>query len=386
MSKYALVAIGYNRPDSMERLLESLKAAEYDNDNVTLIISIDNSGNDDVEKYVKGFEWPYGDKIIRTFKERQGLRKHILKCGEYVNEYDAIAVFEDDVVAAPGFYMYMKAAVEKYADDDRVAGISLYNHLWNVNAKMPFQPAYSKYDVYFLQFAQSWGQIWMRDQWLAFSEWYSKNNGKLEPQDTLPSFVTNWPETSWLKYHIKYCVDMNKYFVYPYKALTTCYSDIGQHNTVKNNITQIPFLEDVKRNYDLPDIDDAIKYDVFFERVLTGKEINGISSDEICFDFYGSKNTYSGYRYVVTIKYLPYKLVNSYSLELRPQEANVIKEIPGDEIFLYDTSESAPTIKGNNDIKYFAYAFRLFNKGNNMVDYIIDRVKNRFRRIMKSSR
>ena len=37
----AIVAVGYNRPDSMENLLKSIVNAEYESDNVDLIISID---------------------------------------------------------------------------------------------------------------------------------------------------------------------------------------------------------------------------------------------------------------------------------------------------------------------------------------------------------
>ena len=161
MGKYAIVAIGYNRADSMQRLLNSLSKVEYDGDDVSIIISIDNSGTDFVEKCADKFVWDFGEKIVKTYPERLGLRNHILSCGNFLKDYDAMAVFEDDIVVAPGFYMYMKETVAKYESDDRIAGISLYNHLWNVNAKLPFQPQCSPYDVYFLQFAQSWGQIWM---------------------------------------------------------------------------------------------------------------------------------------------------------------------------------------------------------------------------------
>ena len=121
---YAIVAIGYNRVNSIKRLLESLLRADYLNDKVDLIISIDNSGTTSVEEYAANMEWPFGNKIIKTYPKRMGLRNHILTCGDYVEGYDGIAVFEDDIFVAPTFYSFMKQAVEFYKDDDNVA--------WNI--------------------------------------------------------------------------------------------------------------------------------------------------------------------------------------------------------------------------------------------------------------
>ena len=39
--KIAIVAVGYNRPDSMNDLLKSIVKADYDSDRVDLIVSID---------------------------------------------------------------------------------------------------------------------------------------------------------------------------------------------------------------------------------------------------------------------------------------------------------------------------------------------------------
>ena len=75
MKKLAILAIGYNRVDSISRLLESLNVANYGGDQVPLIISIDNSGSDDVEKYANQFLWKHGEKIVKTYPERLGLRK-----------------------------------------------------------------------------------------------------------------------------------------------------------------------------------------------------------------------------------------------------------------------------------------------------------------------
>ena len=43
MIKPAIVAIGYNRPKLMKRLLDSVGKAYYEEDDISLIISIDES-------------------------------------------------------------------------------------------------------------------------------------------------------------------------------------------------------------------------------------------------------------------------------------------------------------------------------------------------------
>ena len=137
--RYGIVAIGYNRKKSLQRLLEALNHVDYQEYAPILIISLDYSGVLDIIKTAEEFRWDYGEKIVKSYEKQQGLRKHILKCGDYIDEYqlDAIAVFEDDIVPSPAFFSYMVQAVQYYKDDMEIAGISLYTHLWNVNQEMP---------------------------------------------------------------------------------------------------------------------------------------------------------------------------------------------------------------------------------------------------------
>lgn len=380
MGKYALIAIGYNRADKMQRLLKSLQGACYGTDDVTLIISIDNSGTDAVENVANSFLWTHGPKRVITYSERQGLKNHILHCGNLVIGYDALAVFEDDVVASVGFYQYMKNAVEKYGSDPRIAGISLYNHLWNVHVSVPFEPAFSQYDAYFLQFAQSWGQIWMKDQWLAFAAWYEKHKEEPEPQENIPYDVTGWPKTSWLKYHIKYCIETDKYFVYPYKALSTCFSDIGEHCWEQDSHLQVPMLATSKKEYCLPSLDDAdaVKYDAFFERVFCEGQIAGIDVKDICIDLYGFRKGYMGKRYVLTTRRLPYRCVKTFGMELRPQEMNAVYDMPGEDFFLYDLSQSEPQNKrAKNGLRVFRYRFKLYGHTRQLMLCVMDKTWHR---------
>lgn len=366
MTRYAIVVIGYNRADSISRLLVSLAQGIY-SESVDLLISIDNSGTDTVEKCATEFEWKFGNKKVFTYPSRLGLRRHILHCGDFLKNYEAIAVFEDDVVPSPGFFNYMKATVEKYSGDENVAGISLYGIQWNQTVNKPFEPTNAGDDVYFMQLAQSWGQIWMRKQWYDFIDWYNTFTDTSFDNANVPPNVRGWPNTSWLKYHIRYCIERKKYFVYPYVSLTTCFSEVGQNTKQESALLQVSYLASEKKNYKLPAYEDAIKYDAYMERQL----------EDVDCDLYGGKEVYQKAK-VLSIRPLSYKIISTYGLLLRPHEMNYINKIPGEIIKLYDTTQPCKLSNRTWEMEEFKYRFRVYNQARQMFVYLRQRLKKKF--------
>lgn len=380
MNNMAVVVVGYNRIPGMIRLLESLEAAHYGNDKVDLIVSLDNCGSDSVEKAARAFQWSHGEKIVRTFLERQGLRKHILACGDYLRQYEAIAVFEDDLVVSPAYYEYMKQTVQFYKENDDIAGISLFSHKINVNTYLPFTPDAGINDVFYLQFAQSWGQIWLREQWFKFKEWYEQNEEIILQADNVPEFVSNWPKTSWLKYHIKYCIENNKYFVYPYISLTTCFSDAGEHSKETNTTFQVPMQTALGKVYALSDkMEELVRYDAFFERQGLSKYL-GVPEKDLMVDLYGTKKIGRN-RYLLTRKMLPYRVCRSYALCMRPHEHNVMLPVKGDDIFLYDTEVRSEAKKGKGmEAITVSYYYNLTANWRMLISYIGEKIGKKIRK------
>jgi len=383
--KYALVAVGYNRPHSMERLLRSLERAYYGGDSIELYVSIDNSGTDAVEKFAEGFQWSHGEKHILTYPQRQGLRNHIMGLGRLLDEYDAIAMFEDDVVVAEGFYHYMKQAIEFYSEEDRVAGISLYTNLWNEFACLPFRPMSSEYDAYFFQFAESRGQIWLKKQWREFKKWYDEHNGESIASENMPEIAANWPKSSWKKYHIKYCIETNKFFVYPYQSQTTIFSDIGTHTRRIDTFIQVELSHGIKKLFKFPSIDSksAVFYDAFYERMLMPQNDGFEKYKNCCFDLYGMKQGYEGKRFVLSTKNLPYKIIESYGFQMKPQEENIFWEVEGNSAYMYDTQiPEHNTLK--NAVGTFRYRYDLYDHSRELMacvkESLCQRVKNLFRK------
>ena len=231
MKSFAIVLICYNRIGGIKRLLSSLENVDYDGrTDINLIFSIDNSGTNVVENFARKYNWPYGPKTIRTFNERQGLKKHILQCGDYTEQYDIVVALEDDIYVSDSMYLYAYQAAEFYEDEDNVAGISLYTFQKNwLKWLLRFEPQHCEYDTYFLKVAQSWGQVWTNKKWKPFKLWLS-NNPEFIKDNTIPQALNQWPESSWLKFHDRYCIEKGKYFVYPYVAVSTNCSDAGEHS------------------------------------------------------------------------------------------------------------------------------------------------------------
>lgn len=349
MGTIALVAVGYNRSDSIEQLLQSLLRAEYENDRVDLIISLDKGPKQqEVVSVAESFKWTYGEKVIRVFSERQGLRSHIIQCGDLTEKYDAVVVLEDDLMVAPHFYSYVKQAVDYYKDNEHIAGISLYKHQTHPGVNRPFEPAHNGFDVYMQQFAMSWGQCWTRRMWEQFRAWYNKNENKdLSEGELLPAYVAHWNKQSWLKYYMRYIVENDKYFVYPYFSLSTNASDAGEHCRIPNNDFQVA-LQEGDMEYRFPNFENAVKYDVFFERV--GIDIFPELKGKKLLDLYGDRISYGDADYLISTKSLPYKVIRSIQLRVRPAEMNCIMPSGGNGAFVYDLKEAATTPKTNQDI------------------------------------
>lgn len=358
--KTAIICVAYNRADSLQRLLTSLEQACYP-ETATLIISIDKSNTDAVEKMAEDYHWPHGDLRIAKHDKNLGLRQHMLSLGKYFDEFDALIVLEDDVTVATSFYYFACACVEKYFGNEDIAGISLYSFSTNYHTYLPFSPAKSQYDVYLMNCAQSWGEVWMKPQWEKFIKWYEchSDNFNLE---YLPQSLNQWPKSSWLKYHTRYCIEENKYFVYPYASMSTNNVDPGEnyHGPI-DTIFQASLLASLQTNFRLPDANKAeIRYDGFFQPKFLGRHLGIAEGDELCVDLFSDKPACLYRHYLLSNRSLPYKVIKSFALHLRPIEMNIITQREGNEIWLYDTTVSAPAPKAT--ARYLAYAY-FYQKG-----------------------
>lgn len=355
VNRLGIIVVGYKNTVGINRLFSSLDKVEYSDDDVTLIISIDYSGDLSVKELAENYRWEHGAKIVKAYESNLGLRTHILKCGDYIEEFDldAVAVLEDDIYVAPNMYSYMRESVAFYGNDLNIAGISLYKHEFNIYAKRPFQELKDGGDTFFMQYAQSWGQIWLRKQWSEFRAWYNAKQWESIDQDMVPDNVLDW-KNSWLKFHIMYCIDQKKYFVYPRISLTTDFSDAGTHCVSNTTSMQVAFDMSSNKDWKFNTIEstNAI-YDCFFENQRLGAFLKEPSVE---IDLYGTKKKIYTKNKLLTNRLLPYRVEKSFGLSLRPHEANILFDIAGFDYYLYNLNDKdrIPNDK-NKNVRIFEY-------------------------------
>lgn len=359
--KPAIVVVAFNRPRSLERLLRSLNDAVYQDQNITLIISIDKCDtNQDVLEIAKAFQWEYGTKEVVYQSENLKLRKHIIKCAGYSSNYGSVIILEDDLYVSPYFYEYAVAALEFSETDNRVAGVSLYNHCVNVNNSEPFEKIDDGYDNWYLQLASSWGEAWTKKQWEDFYQWYTQHQDMELAGNDIPAFVSGWPASSWLKYFIKYLVGSNKYFFYPRISLTTNFGDAGTNAFTDSTDFQVA-LQCAPKEFCFSKLDNSRSvYDSFFENTLVATSI-GFEGVDI--DLYGTKPIGRS-QYLLSRNIYDCKIIKSYACSMRPHEANIMQQILGKDFFLYDTSNKEKNSHVYDDVRKMRYCVRYIRKEN----------------------
>lgn len=355
--RYAIVSVGYNRLKSQRRLLESIKKADYSSyDSVPLVISIDCSGDEELYDFARNFDWPYGDKYVIIHEKRKGLKEHILSCGDLTQYFKGIILLEDDIYVSKDFYNYTVCMDSVYGGCDKVASIALYSNEMNGFCWLPLVRLRNESDVFADQSVCSWGEFWNTRMWSDFREWLAKTDIPWDSID-MPHQIKEWTR-AWSKFYDAYMVMEDKYSIYPYTPLTTNFSDAGEHGSANNTIVQVS-LQQGKKKYNTLPFENLVKYDIYSNNLDLTKILN-IAREDICLDLYGVRPNDKKCRYYLTVKRLPYKCLKSYGLFMRPQELNVIEGIPGNDIFLYDTTVRSRRPKGNglsNRLVYYLHGF-----------------------------
>lgn len=339
--KGSIVIIGYNRADSVIECYNSVSKAIYDEDKIDLIFSLDyHEKQNDIYDRIKDLEWNHGDLIIKRYSERQGLKNHVLQCGDYVNNYDFIVMLEDDIRVSNSFYLYIKAVLEKFNGNKNIACISLYQCQFNEAVGRKFIPQTNDSDCYMMSLVQSWGQCWTKSMWSDFRTWYA-NNQEFPINEFIPKWIYDRDSRAWTNLFQGYMSNNNKYVVYPYLAYSTNTSLAGEHSKNQNSNYETPLVVN-KKHFNICDFDESVKYDAFLERendIIFDYQYN---NEKVLLDLYGTRTIYGNAKYLASVNRLPYEVVESYGLVSKPHEINLVNKTQGDTIFLYDLTKKLP--------------------------------------------
>lgn len=338
--RIAIVAVGYNRPKALSRLLDSVSNAQYEVPDVPLVISIDASGNQELYDFVNGYQWKHGQKFVNIQSERLGLKDHIFKCMSLSRYFKGVIILEDDIFVSPFFYHYAITSLDKYGNDNRVAGIALYTNEYDGGNGVPIQHLNNGYDVFAWQECCTWGELFNERMWNNFSTWMKHFNDDFSDID-ISETIKKWPR-AWSKYMMAYMAENNRFFIFPHVSVTTNFNDAGgEHGGGDSSLVQVSLLQGEKK-YQLGDFDELVHYDCYLGNLEIADWI-GVNAIDLTVDFYGGRTMYKS-RYILAPFDLPYKKIRGYRLCMRPWELNVKYGIEGSDLFLYDRETTKPEI------------------------------------------
>lgn len=385
--KPAIVVVAFNREKALKRLLESLQKS-YCPQDTTLIISIDRAeDNQNIFDIANNFNWTFGEKKVRYLVENVGLKKHIISCGDYSNEYGSVIILEDDLFVSPYFYEYAVQALEYYKQDSRIAGISLFRYpkIEKTTNPMPFEPLRDNSDVHFIQYASSWGQAWTKEQWNGFREWFDKDPFHEDYFPVTPFNVIYWPLKSWKKFFIFYMIEYDKYFVYPNISLTANFDDGGSNRSNKTYEYQVQ-LKTYAGNLVFKPLSEAQNvYNAYFE--LSARIIQQFNPKLKEYDFhvdlYGLMRKLEMHKeYILTIKKCKNPIL-TFARDLKPHEMNVLYDIQGGYIALCKVDDLLEDYHIVEDkpfsIEDFEYHYRPFFRIKELIKFAIQLIKKKLK-------
>lgn len=348
----AIVVIAYNRPHSLERLLNSLTNAVYpSHDQITLHISIDFSEETGVVEIANSFIWEHGKKVVQCQPQRLGLLKHVLLCGDLTEKYNELIVLEDDLVVAPDFYNYANQAINYYSNESEVAGISLFRYRCEENRFLPFVPLNDGSDVHFIQVASSWGQAWNRAQWNTFKEWLAKN--ERSQLNAIPAYMKQWGTNSWKRFFNCYLIETNRFFVFPSTSLSTNFEDEGT-NASSTGLMQVPLQIGVRDYHFSAITDSSCIYDAYFELLpkCIKKSLPELENYNFDVDTYGAKPKDNAFDFRLTTRTGSDPIVE-FGSTMVPLIANVLFKSTGNEIGLFPMN----SIEFEDTIQHLRYHY-----------------------------
>ena len=211
-----VVVLACNKPDSLNRLFDSLVNVDYEGDRIDLVVSLDIGylGFYDLPTLIliKKLSWSYGKLKVVLKREHRGQLNQWLEAYSSVESGDncPILILEDNLMLSPFWYEYLKVVLSESNSrklHETVAG-------WSLEAPYPGQ-AYPE------ETSVMMGDIrWVRSfvpvltKWISFLQWYNKESRHvpLNAFKNSPAFRldnrgnwSNWESSVWANWYWYYC-------------------------------------------------------------------------------------------------------------------------------------------------------------------------------------
>ena len=192
-----IVVFGFNRPEHMNRMLESLcKNSESLYSKVIFFIDgYDDKNNELISEtlQVVNKDWGFKEKFVNFREINYGCKFNIIHgISQVLQDSETVIVLEDDLILGKNFLNFMNTSLQKYKDNDKVWAISGWGHPQLLNTKKSSS---------FSSLTSPWGWGTWKNNWNIFTEnkLYNKNlisdlNEKEKNQFLFYGYADYWEE------------------------------------------------------------------------------------------------------------------------------------------------------------------------------------------------
>ncbi|KAK8582155.1 hypothetical protein V6N12_072348 [Hibiscus sabdariffa] len=244
----------FNRLNSLTRCLTSLSKAHYDPGlPVHLHIFIDhfpNQSKSDIDlklmeslgimRFVDGFEWKWGQKIVHYRTANVGLQAQWLEAWWPTSDDEFAFVVEDDLELSPMYFKYLKALILNFYYNasnfsPSVYGASLQRPRFVPGKHGDKMLLESTSGLFFYQLVGTWGQLLFPKPWKEFRLWYDDHKAKNIKPFLDGMVTTGWykkmGERIWTPWFIKFIHSRGYFNIYTKfadeKSLSVSHRDVG---------------------------------------------------------------------------------------------------------------------------------------------------------------
>jgi len=181
MNLAPIIVFGFNRPEHMKRMLNSLQKNKESLESKVIfyIDGYDGINDKKINETLKvvNSEWNFKEKIVKFRPNNFGCKKNIIDgISEVLNTENKAIIIEDDLELNSYFLEFMNTSLEKYNNNETVWSISGWCHPQLINYKKGSS---------FSSLTSPWGWATWSKNWKIFidNQYYEKN--------LIPSFDRN---------------------------------------------------------------------------------------------------------------------------------------------------------------------------------------------------
>lgn len=330
--KLNIVITCFDRPEHLEKLLESLTFQSYKFEVCNIHLFVDYSEKQNlIQKTINNFNNSCSNFNIYLRDTHFGLKKNVIFAIDQVfhsSGEDCLLLLEDDLILSKYAYQFINDSVRNFANNKEIFGISLYaQHKNPWNGYMIHYTNALPYVFYTLP--SSLGSIIFKKNWNLFRQ--KLNNDLIYDEAVeIPKPLHNWQDSSsWKKQLSKYMVDKNFGYAYPKISYAAHLGSTGTHMLSKNN-SHLNSTFPMRYLHFECRFSELEQFDIFFENKMDLRKILNLKDNcKLIVDFYGEKPILYNESYYLTSKKTK-KIIRSFGFEFANPICNVLCNIDGD--------------------------------------------------------